>query len=211
MHGRNLKPKSDNNSDGGMPDRSPTGHQHTRSSVKSGVSPTQPPWGDSSVVLHRRREEGTAGEDRRDPLSSLLFCCGGGRRTGVQGQRPGPGRRRRTRHQDRTGGVKSPSCSAVPAQGRRCACRGRQGEWERVVRMERAEWGSLEMKNKRKTCGIGLDSDGLGPFFAFKKKKKRVRHLSPGYGRATGWVGGYQDVLQEKAQRKRRRKEKRSR
>lgn len=42
--------------------------------------------------------------------------------------------------------------------------------------MQRAEWGSLEMKNKRKTCGIGLDSDGLGPFFAFffflKKKKK---------------------------------------
>lgn len=35
-----------------------------------------------------------------------------------------------------------------------------------MVRMQRAEWGSLEMKNKCKTCGIGLDSDGLGPFFS---------------------------------------------
>lgn len=70
MHGRNLRPKSDNNSDGGMPDRSPTGHQHTRSSVKSGVSPTQPPWGDSSVVLYRRRVGGYGG---RGPTGPPLF------------------------------------------------------------------------------------------------------------------------------------------
>lgn len=139
MHGRNLKPKSDNNSDGGMPDRSPTGHQHTRSSVKSGVSPTQPPWGDSSVVLHRRRVGGYGG---RGPTGAPLFSPLLLRRRETNGcARPKawawashstPGQDRRS---------KVPSCSAVPAQGRRCACRGRQGEWERVVRMQRAEWG----------------------------------------------------------------------
>lgn len=70
MHSRNLKPKNDNNDNGGMPDRSPTRHQHIRSSVESGVSPTQPPWEDSSVVLHRRRVVGYGG---RGPTGPPLF------------------------------------------------------------------------------------------------------------------------------------------
>jgi hypothetical protein len=119
--------------------------------VKSCVSPTAL----GGFVCGVAPQEHTAGEDRRDPLSPLSSAV---LSAAARDERVCKAKDLGVALDTRTGQRKVPLLLLCrPSRGPgRCACRGRQGSRESVVRMQRPERVSLEMKNKCKTCGIGL-------------------------------------------------------
>ena len=116
-------------------------------------------------------QEHTAGEDRRDPLSVRLSSLVGARDDGCAG--PKAWASHSTPGQDE----KSSPLVALPSQPRAVDALAEVGKDSGCNGQERFRW---EMKNKCKTCGIGL-----GPFFQCPARQS-------GSGRREDWVREHQ-------------------